>query len=1499
MPEFLPFVRRWFDAAFHEATPPQRDGWEAIASGRDTLIVAPTGSGKTLAAFLWALDHLHRLAVDGTLEDRVYVVYVSPLRALNNDIEKNLRAPLAGIRDAALADGLDLPQIRVAVRTGDTLASARQAMARRPPHVLITTPESLFILLTTEKFRTALARARFVIVDEVHALMGGKRGAHLALSLERLQALVVESEHGTGERPQRIGCSATVRPVEDALRFLTGETATGAVAVDAGFSRDLDIGVLSPVDDFLTSQSDTVWEAALQQVTELVEAHRTTLVFAPSRRSAERLARNLNDRLADHAVVGDDAPTASRAGGPGEERDPLPPGLNRVAAHHGSLSRRARLDAENRLKDGQLKALVATSSLELGIDVGSIDLVIQLQSPRNVAAALQRVGRAGHLLSKVSKGRFVVTKGEELVEAAAVVRTIRARQLDRIAVPEAPLDVLAQQIVASVAVESMAVDDMLRRFQRAAPYRNLSREEFLSVVRSLAEPLPREVKGIAPRILWDRVNDRLHARRGSRFLSLTSGGTIPDSGLYDVYVAETDLKVGTLDEEFVTESLPGDVFLLGSHPWKIAKVRADRVLVEDASGMSPTVPFWRGEHPSRSYDLGVAVGRLRRDAAERIDQPDFADWAARECGLDAQAAGAFATWLRKAGELLDGVPDDEGVVVESFADDMGGRHAMIHSVFGMRVNGAWGMALQEKVRRTLGLIAEASHVDDGILLSFAPGQVPPSPGRLVTLVAPDEVDTLLGEALIGSPLFTTRFRHAAVRALFIPRSQGGQRTPAWLQRLKADALIESVGGQPDFPIVAETLRECFNDALDVPRLKTLLERLQAGAVWTRHVDTPMPSPFVYPLLQAWDWAYLDAGHAEERRSDAVQMRKAWNVPAGPLRPDIVAGVEAELQRTAPERRARDANELAAMLDDLGDLTLAEIADRATADAQGLVDALLAERRVVALDLPNRRRVWIGALDEPLYRTLTADAGLEKALLRVVRSRGPVTPAMLADRYAIDAAHVTRVLDRLEMRGLFRKGEFLPDRGAPQYLHIAVLDQIQRRQAHSRRVPRPVATADRFSAFLLRRHHLHPDHRLTGSSGVLAALELLQGEDFPVRVWEQDFLPARVEGYRRDWLDELGLAGEIVFTPFERKRSGRVGVALRENLGWLREPLAIPADLDELAKAALRHLEVRGASFAQDVARLLHVDTSRAVTLLWDLFWAGLVTPDAFGAIVAGAAARSGPARHAAGGRGESSAAQSTTAIRAEDPPRPPAAYPGANGRRRPQRRGQRRALVPPTRLLGRWSAIAEEEPLSPEDRDEARANLLLARYGVVARELASGEWSALRHALLRMEYGGEVVRGYFVQGLSGEQYALEDALTDLAAGSRRAEPHVLVNITDPANLWGRMFPLSRAGGSRVSAARIPTTWLVMRSGRPIVVAEGQGRDLTPLAGFEDVDLPGAVRALQSVFDRPPSLRPVRRLEVLAWDGRPVRDTLALGALVDAGFTVDGPRVTWDGHPGPR
>jgi ATP-dependent helicase Lhr and Lhr-like helicase len=1486
MPRFLPFVERWFTQTFSEPTPPQREGWEAIASGRDTLIVAPTGSGKTLASFLWALDYLHGLGRQGRLEDRVYVVYVSPLRALNNDIEKNLREPLAGIRAAAVAEGLDLPEVRVAVRTGDTLAAARQAMTRRPPHVLITTPESLYILLTSQGFRPALAQARFVIVDEVHAMMASKRGAHLALSLERLQALV---QAGGLPRPQRIGLSATVRPVEEALAFLTGVTARDAVLIDAGFSRDLDVQVVSPVDDFLTATSDTVWDAALQQIAELVQAHRTTLVFAQSRRAAERLARDLNDRVADglgpsdgrvapFGRPGESEGGVAPFGRPGESEGGVAPFGRKVAAHHGSLSRRARLDAENRLKAGELRALVATSSLELGIDVGAIDLVVQVQSPRNVAAALQRVGRSGHLLSRTSRGRIVVTKGEELMEAAATVRTIRERSLDRIAMPQAPLDVLAQQIVAAVAAESLEVDVLHARFRNAAPYRELSRETFLEVVRAVAEPLPNEVKGVAPRILWDRVNDRLHARRGSRFLALTAGGTIPDAGLYDVYVAETDLKVGTLDEEFVTESLPGDVFLLGSHAWRIAKVRADRVLVEDAQGMSPTIPFWKGEHPSRSWDLGLAVGRLRRDAADRLDAPDFAAWAARECGLDARATTAMRSWLVKAGEVLQGVADDQGIVVESFSDEMGGRHAMIHSVFGMRINGAWGMALREQVRRRFGLLAEASHVDDGILLSFAPGQVPPAPERLVTLVAPEELDTLLAEALIGSPLFGTRFRHAAVRALFIPRMTRGQRTPAYLQRLKADALLESVRGQPDFPIVAETLRECFHDAYDVPRLKRLLERLQDGELWTRHVDTPVPSPFVYPLLLAWDWAYLDAGHAEERRSDTIAMRKAWSVAPGPLRADVVAAVEAELQRTTPERRARDANELAAILDDLGDLTSEEIAERVVADPGGLIAALVAERRIATVPFGPYRRSWIPATDATLYAGLATEAGLERLALRVLRTRGPVTADWLAARYGLTAADVMPALARLVARGLVRTGVFLPAEAAegqaaatPQYVHVAVLDEVQRRQVHARRIPRPVATAEQFSAFLLRRHHLHPDTRLVGPPGVLASLELLQGEDFPARVWEQDLLPARVEDYQREWLDRLGLAGEIVWTVFapaagERGRASRLGVALRDNVGWLRDETE-RGELDPRIKNVLLHLQLRGASFARDLARVTGLDAAHTQAALWDLFRSGLAAPDTFSAIVAATAT--------------------------------PAAGERSGGRRRP-RRGQARGPLAQLPPVGRWSALAEEERLSPEERDEARAQLLLARYGVVARELARGDWATLRHVLLRMEYGGEVVRGYFVEGLSGEQYALEEALAELAAPApRRAEPHVLVNLVDPANPWGRVWPLSRRDGSRLSVARLPHAWLLLRAGRPLLLAEGYGRELTPLAALEPVDLPGAVRALQAMLDRPLTLRPVRRLEVLGWDGRPIRDTEAFAAFVEAGFSVDGSRLSWDGYPGPR
>jgi ATP-dependent Lhr-like helicase len=1420
-PGFLPFVERWFSGAFDAATRPQREGWDAIARGDDTLIVAPTGSGKTLAAFLWGVDHLHRLALEGKLYDRVYLVYVSPLRALNNDIEKNLRGPLAGLRAAAAEDGLELPEVRVAVRTSDTLAAARQAMTRRPPHVLITTPESLYILLTSRRFRPALAGVRFVIVDEIHALMGSKRGAHLAVTLERLQALV-EAERG--ERPQRIGCSATVSPVESALAYLTGSTVARTTIVDAGFTRDLDLKVVAPVDDFLESNSDTVWDATLQQVAEMVEGHRTTLVFAQSRRSAERLARDLNDRL----------------------------GEGRVAAHHGSLSRRARLDAENRLKDGELRALVATSSLELGIDVGVLDLVVQLQSPRNVAAALQRVGRAGHMLSRVSKGRIVVTKGDELIEAAAVVRAIRARALDRVASPDQPLDVLAQQIVASVAAESLGVDELLERIRRAAPYRGLSREDFVLVLRSLADPLPREVKGVGPRILWDRVNDRLHSRRGSRFLALTSGGTIPDAGLYDVYVAETDLKVGTLDEEFVTETLPGSVFLLGSHAWRLIKLQADRVLVEDAQGMSPTIPFWKGEHPSRSYELGLGVARLRREAASRLAEPGFDEWAAETCGLDARAASAMRAWLTKADEVLGGVPDEDEIVVESFADEMGGRHAMIHSAFGMRVNGAWGMALRLAVRRRFGLQAETSHVDDGILLSFAPGQVPPPPERLVKLVAPEDVDNLLGHALIGSPLFTTRFRHCAIRALFIARMWNGKRTPPYLQRLKADALMESVGGLAEFPVVAETLRECFYDALDVHRVKRLLERLHDGEVRTRHVDTPVPSPFVYPLLLAWDWAYLDAGHAEERRSDAVPMRKAWSAPAGPLDPLTIAAVEADLQKTARDRRARDANELAALLDELGDLTEEEIAARvATDDPGALIEALRAEGRIVDVSFPGGHRAWMDATDLETFKSLASGAALERVILRFLRTHGPVGADLLSRRYGLAVDGVTMVLDALTDRGMLRRDAFLAAVPGPLYVHVAVLDEIQRRQLRARRVPRGVATPVQFSAFLLRRHHIHPDHRLVGPPGVLASLELLQGEDLPVRAWEHDILGARVEGFEREWVDRLGLSGEVVWTTFAATAT-RVGVALRENLGWLRETAPALPELETRSKNVLLHLQLRGASFARELGRVTGYTADETHAALWELFRAGLAAPDTYSAVVAGQA-------------------------KAPDVP----AAPGKPARR-PFRRGQARGPRGALPVVGRWSALGGDEQLSPEDRAEARAHLLLARYGVVSRELAHGEWSTLRHALLRMEYGGEVVRGYFVEGLSGEQYALEDALEDLAAPPRRGRSHCVVGVADPANLWGRVFTLSAAHGTRLSLPR-GAGWLIVRDGAPVALVENHGRDVRTLAAWQPSDLAGLIEALNGVLERPAGTRPVRHIAVATWDGEPVTQSAMYAPLRAAGL----------------
>ena len=1435
---FLPAVARWFTETFGEPTRPQAEGWPHIAAGAHTLIVAPTGSGKTLAAFLWGIDALYRAGRERRLDDRVYLVYVSPLKALNNDIEKNLRAPLAGIREAAAALGDPLPEIRTAVRTGDTLAPVRQAMLRRPPHVLITTPESLYLLLTAERFRPALETVRTVIVDEVHALAGNKRGAHLALTLERLAAVAAGPV-------QRIGCSATVRPVEVAADFLTG--GRDCRIVDAGFDRSLDLEVVAPVPDLLQAVSDTVWDAALQELVGWIEAHRTTLVFTPSRRMAERLARNLNERL--------------------------PAG--QVAAHHGSLSRRARLDAEERLKRGDLKALVATSSLELGIDVGAIDLVVQLQSPRNIAAALQRVGRSGHALSRTSKGRILVTKGDELLEAAALSRAIRDRELDRLAMPEAPLDVLAQQIVAAVAVEPWRLEDLHALVTRAAPYRGLEYESFLAVVRSLAEPLPAEVKGVSPRILWDRLNGRLHARRGSRLLALTSGGTIPDAGLFDVYLADTDVKLGTLDEEFVSESLPGDVFLLGSRAWRLIKTKPDRVLVEDATGMSPSVPFWKGEHPSRTWDLGRLCGRLRRDAAERLDAPDFQDWARATCGLDARAASALHAWLVKARAVLGGLPDDSRVVVESLPDDLGGRHLAVHSVLGMRVNGAWGLALKETLRRRFGIVAETSHTDDAILLSFAPGQTPPAPERLPSLVAPEDAEELVVRGLIGSPLFTTRFRHCAVRALAIARMMRGQRTPAWLQRLKADALLEAVGGRPDFPLVAETLRECCRDALDVPRLIRLLEQIQDGEVSTAVAYTTMPSPFVYPLLLAWDWAYLDAGHAEERRSDAIPMAKRLPAPTGPLDPGLVAALEAELQRTEPAARARDANELAALLETLGDLDEGEVAERVATDGEAMLASLRAEGRVTRVELPSGRAAWVGADELALWRS-PEGADLTRILLRCLRHRGPVTEAWLGARYGLPADGMRHALEALVAQGVVASGHFLPGAPEREYVHRAVLEELQRRSARERRGrAHHLASAEEFRSFLLRWQHVHRDRRLAGPDGLLRVLGQLEGEDHPVRFWEQEILPARVERYDPRDLDALGLAGQVVWTPFEAGPPGRVGVALREHLGWLRRPAGGEADLDGAAKNVLRHLELQGASFVQDLLRGTGLSDHDVIRVLWDLFWKGLCTTDSFEPI------RRAPTR----------------------PDRDATARPLPRGwasRRAAARRVSERLSRRGPVLLGRWSALRDDGgALAPEERAERRARLLLGRYGVAARELADGDWPALRQALTRLEYAGEIERGYFVDGLSGEQYALREALDQLAAGPRRRERAVRLSLADPACLWPGVFPLLRGDGTRVQTARLPQNLVVARGGRALLLAEGQGRTLTPLEGWDAEALPELLRALLEPWDRPLVQRPVRRIEVATWDGMPVRHSSAAAALLAAGFFPHGDRLAFDGFPGPE
>jgi ATP-dependent Lhr-like helicase len=1355
---FHPAVRLWFEGAFDAPTQAQERGWPEILAGRDTLIAAPTGSGKTLAAFLAAIDLLVHRADAGNLGEGIDVVYVSPLKALSGDVEKNLAVPLAGIGDAALLLGLPAPAIRIALRTGDTTAAARAAIVRKAPHVLITTPESLYLMLTAERTRERLRQVRTVVVDELHALMRDKRGSHLALSLARLDALAKT-------RPQRIGLSATVHPIHDAARFLVGAGRPCSI-VDVGHQRDLDLSIELPATDLEAVATHEQWSDIYDRLAVLVGAHRTTLVFVNTRRMAERVAHHLGERL----------------------------GPESVGAHHGSLARDRRLRIEQRLKAGEMRALVATASLELGIDVGTVDLVCQIGSPRAVTTLLQRIGRSGHALGRTSRGRLFATSRDELVECAALVRAVTAGRLDRVEPPLAPLDVLAQQIVAECAAREWTEEGLFALFRTATPFAQLARATFDEVVVSVAEGAAPRMGRAGALVHRDRVNGVLRGRKAARIVASTNGGAIPDVADYRVVLDPDETPVGTVNEDWAIESMAGDVFVLGSHSWRIRRVESRRgvLRVEDAGGQAPSVPFWLGEAPSRTWELSCEVSRLRADVVARMDgdggPTGLAAWLAEECRLDTAGAAQLGGYIAAQRDALGVVATMEDVVFERFFDESGGMQLVVHAPFGARVNRAFGLALRKRFCVSFDFELQAAATDDAIVLSLGTAHSFALSDAFRFVRAAD-LDATLQQAVLQAPMFGTRWRWNASRALAVLRYQGGKKVQPFLQRMRADDLLAAVFPAqvacqdnapvgpveiPEHPLVRQTLYDCLTEAMDVERLRDILERMEGGTIRLHARDSTEPSPFSHEVLNAKPYAFLDDAPIEERRTRALSLRRTLpesQRDLGELDGAAIARVVGEAH-PAP----RDADELHDLILGLVVAPVEEawggwLQDLARAGRTGRVGTLaFATEHARVFDA-----VYFGAPRHPLPPRLEGPLpSRDEALLAVVRGHaevsGPFTCQALAGRLALEAWEIQVAVARLESEGSVLRGRFTPGHDGEEVCDRRLLARIHRLTLDRLRKEIEPVSAQDFLRYLFDRHRLTRRSRAGGRAGLRDAIGTLQGFELAAAAWETEVLAPRVAGYRPQWLDELCLAGEVAWARLSPRRSTSSAVlgstsratpitlASRRDLGWLLDAVRGVEDPESPTSpstlAALGALHRRGALFLDDLAGAAALDRGALTDALWDLVGRGLVTGDGFQPLrdlmASGRAAR---------------------------------------------RRGRA--------VQGRWALIERAGTHAPADEDLAdrTAGQLLARYGVVFRELSAREsftvpWRDVLRALRRREARGLVRGGRFVAGFMGEQYALADAVDHLRRVRREERTGEVVEIcaVDPLNLLGVLIP-----GPRVPA----------------------------------------------------------------------------------------------------
>ncbi len=1412
---FHPVIQEWFSNMLGEPTDVQRASWPAIQSGKHALISAPTGSGKTLAAFLTCIDQLLHQAIHGELVEGIQVVYVSPLRALSHDIHKNLQQPLDEISQLALSAGLLSPNIRVEVRTGDTPPAQRQRMLKHPPHILVTTPETLFLMVTAKRSRELLMGVHTVIIDEIHALAPNKRGSHLALSLERMDAV-------TTRQLVRIGLSATQRPLEQVARFLVGESANRKKAqqgslfessdchiVDVGHRRALDLQVEVPGDELGAIATNAIWSEIYDRIAAIGEQHRSTLVFVNTRRLAERIAHHLSERL----------------------------GEDQVASHHGSLSRKLRLTAEERLKAGKIKVMVATASLELGIDIGFIDVVCQIGSPRAIATCLQRVGRAGHWVGAVPKGRLFCTTRDELMECAAVVRAIRQGQLETIEIPTAPLDILIQHLIAEVSAQEWSITELFDLCRSAYPYRDISWEDFESLIELIAEGFVPGRRPLYAYLSYDRREGRLRPRRGGRLAALTSGGAIPETATYSVVAEPDSTVVGTVDEDFAIESLAGDIMLLGTTSWRIKAIETGKVRVEDAHGQPPNIPFWRGEAPSRSKELSHAVADVRlavRQLLESGATPGSSSARLQlleECGVDAAGADQLLAYVTGGVQILGGVPTQNCIIAERFFDEAGGMQLVVHAPFGGRLNRAWGLALRKRFCLNFDFELQAAATDDGLVLSLGEQHSFPLE-TIFQFLQPKTVRDVLIQATLATPLFMTRWRWNVSRSLALLRFQNGKRVPIHLQRMRAEDLLAAafpmaaacgdnhVGDipVPEHPLVQETLRDCLTEAMDVEGLRQVLEEMDSQMIQVRAVESPVPSPFAHEILNANPYAFLDDAPLEERRARAVNLRRTlpaeFDGTTGIL--DVTA-IQAVCEEAWPT--VRDEDEVFDVLQVMGWLPTQDGAlwceeldslvtkDRAlflrvnTEESRGtnIIEGWTTHEHLTHIQLLFHQVKILGGAPDTCATDKTEIPSSESVALSVVQGWmphiGPITVKEFAERLGVAPSYVHQALLQLESQGQVLRGNFRSVEHEEEWCDRSLLARIHRRTVTAlRREIEPVSASD-FMRFLFRWQHCASGSQLHGEAGLREVLSQLGGYETSASIWESSLLKTRVANYKPEWLDNLCLRGEVAWgrlTPPEMKPNLRPVVAgesfrritptsmapisfvWRDDIAWMlamarpgkaSRPLNIRLSLSGVAEAIYECLDQRGACFFADLTNRTGHLAAEVEQGLWELVAAGLVTADGF------------------------------DPLRALLDPR----------RRRAEGKDRARR---PRHSVGRWALFeghandSEVDMTSKVHPHEQWAKQLARRYGVVFRDVLKREsfsvtWRELLIQYRKMEWRGEMRGGRFVDGFTGEQFALPEAVEALRAVRRDLQSgaeEIRLAPADPLNLIGIILP-----GDRISS----------------------------------------------------------------------------------------------------